>query len=83
MPRCCCSVFVLIVASGYSLGQQDLSSVEIKSTPVAGKVYMLEGRGGNIGVSVGSDGILIVGDQFAPLDFPSFFIRSDSRGRKG
>jgi glyoxylase-like metal-dependent hydrolase (beta-lactamase superfamily II) len=28
---------------------------------------MLEGAGGNIGVSVGSDGILIVDDQFAPL----------------
>jgi glyoxylase-like metal-dependent hydrolase (beta-lactamase superfamily II) len=28
---------------------------------------MLEGEGGNIGVSVGPDGILIVDDQFAPL----------------
>ena len=28
---------------------------------------MLEGAGGNIGVSVGPDGILIVDDQFAPL----------------
>ena len=28
---------------------------------------MLEGSGGNIGVSVGPDGILIVDDQFAPL----------------
>jgi len=60
-------VFVLIVAPGYALGQQDFSGVEIKTTPVAGKVYMLEGSGGNIGVSVGSDGILIVDDQFAPL----------------
>ena len=28
---------------------------------------MLQGSGGNIGVSVGADGILIVDDQFAPL----------------
>ena len=28
---------------------------------------MLEGAGGNIGVSVGDDGIVIVDDQFAPL----------------
>jgi len=28
---------------------------------------MLEGSGGNIGVSVGDDGLLIVDDQFAPL----------------
>jgi len=47
--------------------QTDFSKVEIKVTKVAGNVYMLEGSGGNIGVSVGDDGILIVDDQFAPL----------------
>jgi cyclase len=47
--------------------QTDLSKVEIKATKVAGNVYMLQGAGGNIGVSVGADGILIVDDQFAPL----------------
>lgn len=46
---------------------QDFSKVEIKATKVAGNVYMLQGSGGNIGVSVGGDGILIVDDQFAPL----------------
>ena len=46
---------------------QDFSKVEIKVTKVSGNVYMLEGAGGNIGVSVGPDGILIVDDQFAPL----------------
>lgn len=47
--------------------QQDFSKVQIKATLVAGNVYMLEGAGGNIGVSVGADGILIIDDQFAPL----------------
>ncbi len=47
--------------------QPDFSKLEIKATKVAGAVYMLEGAGGNIGVSVGADGILIVDDQFAPL----------------
>lgn len=46
---------------------QDFSGVQMKATKVAGNVYMLEGSGGNIGVSVGADGILIVDDQFAPL----------------
>ena len=46
---------------------QDMSEVQIKSLPVSGNVYMLEGRGGNIGVSVGEDGIFIIDDQFAPL----------------
>jgi cyclase len=46
---------------------QDFSKVEIKVYKVAGNIYMLEGGGGNIGVSVGPDGILIVDDQYAPL----------------
>ena len=56
---CCCA---------YSVpAQTDWSKIEIKATKVSGNVYMLEGSGGNIGVSVGPDGILIVDDQFAPL----------------
>ena len=47
--------------------QNDFSKVEVKATPVAGKIYMLQGAGGNIGVSAGSDGLLIVDDQYAPL----------------
>jgi len=47
--------------------QQDFSKVEIKVSKVAGTVYMLQGSGGNIGVSVGDDGIVIVDDEFAPL----------------
>jgi glyoxylase-like metal-dependent hydrolase (beta-lactamase superfamily II) len=47
--------------------QQDFSKVEIKAENVKGNIYMLNGTGGNIGVSVGSDGILIVDDKFAPL----------------
>ena len=39
----------------------------IKTTKVSDQVYMLEGRGGNIGVSAGEDGIFIIDDQFAPL----------------
>ncbi len=45
----------------------DFARIKIKTTHVAGNIYMLEGAGGNIGVSVGPDGILLVDDQFAPL----------------
>ena len=61
-----CLLFLAIFAST-SAAQQDFSKVEIKATKVSGNVYMLTGSGGNIGVSVGSDGLLIVDDQFAPL----------------
>src|SRR6266576_1165539 len=46
---------------------QDFSKVEMKVEKVAGTVYMLQGAGGNIGASVGDDGIVIVDDQYAPL----------------
>ena len=61
------AVFVLLFAVSVQAQQTDFSKVQIKATKVAGNVYMLEGAGGNIGVSVGPDGILIVDDQFAPL----------------
>ena len=60
-------VFVAVWMPGTARGQQDFSKVNIKTTHVGGHVYMLEGSGGNIGVSVGPDGVLIVDDQFAPL----------------
>ena len=47
--------------------QQDFSAVEVTAEHVSGVVHMLTGAGGNIGVSAGEDGILIVDDQFAPL----------------
>jgi glyoxylase-like metal-dependent hydrolase (beta-lactamase superfamily II) len=59
-------VVLLLFAISVS-AQTDFSKVEIKATKISGNVYMLEGSGGNIGVSVGLDGILIVDDQFAPL----------------
>ena len=58
---------ILFSVAAAALAQQDFSSVEIKSIPVARNIYMLQGSGGNIGVSVGPDGILIIDDQFAPL----------------
>jgi len=61
------AVMIICLCSTQKALAQDFSKVEIKVTKVAGNVYMLEGSGGNIGVSVGPDGILIVDDQFAPL----------------
>src|SRR5450631_1483127 len=47
--------------------QPDFSKVEIKTTDLGNKTYMLEGQGGNITVAVGTDGIIMVDGQFAPL----------------
>jgi glyoxylase-like metal-dependent hydrolase (beta-lactamase superfamily II) len=46
---------------------QNSDPVEITATPVAGTVQMLQGpAAGNIAVSIGSDGVLMVDDQFGP-----------------
>jgi len=52
---------------GHREPQLDFSKVEIKTEKAAGSVHVLFGAGGNIGVSAGPDGVLIVDDQFAPL----------------
>ncbi|MEL6869057.1 MAG: MBL fold metallo-hydrolase [Pseudomonadota bacterium] len=44
-----------------------MADVVIDAQPVAGDVYMLTGRGGNIGLYAGDDVTFIVDDQFAPL----------------
>ena len=57
------AVFLCIAA----WSQMDFTRIKIKTIHVAGNIYMLDGAGGNIGVSVGPDGILLIDDQFAPL----------------
>lgn len=62
-----CVYLLVAAAPAVALAQQGLANVKIKTTPVAGNVYMLEGRGGNIGVSAGPDGVLMIDDQFIEL----------------
>jgi glyoxylase-like metal-dependent hydrolase (beta-lactamase superfamily II) len=57
----------LLFATSLSAQQQDFAKVEVKATKVAGNVYVLTGSGGNIGATVGDDGVAIIDDQFAPL----------------
>ena len=45
----------------------DWDAVELTTHHVAGTVHYLAGRGGNIGLSIGDDGVVMVDDQFAPL----------------
>jgi cyclase len=62
------SIAILLLAGAVAAAQdKDFSKVQMKVSKVAGSIYMLEGAGGNIGASVGDDGIVIVDDQYAPL----------------
>lgn len=67
------TVMVLAIAAAMSASianaqpQIDWDKVQIKTTDLGNRTYMLEGQGGNITVAVGNDAILMVDGQFAPL----------------
>ena len=58
-----------VAFAGTAFAQQpvDWDKVQIKTTDLGHNTYMLEGQGGNITVAVGTDGIIMVDTQFAPL----------------
>lgn len=59
---------LLILLTPFSApSAQEFDKVQIKTIKATDQVYMLMGPGGNIGVSVGKDGVLLVDDQFAEL----------------
>ncbi|MEO5890403.1 MAG: MBL fold metallo-hydrolase [Ferruginibacter sp.] len=58
---------LILFTSALRVSAQNFDSVEIKINKLTDKIFMLEGEGGNIGVLAGSDGIVLIDDQFAPL----------------
>lgn len=61
------SVFLLGLAASTASAQQDFSKVVINTTDLGQGLYLLTGSGGNIGVSSGPDGVVLIDDQYAPL----------------
>ena len=59
------TIIFLISFSNYA--QRNFDNVTIETLKLTDHVYMLIGRGGNIGVSVGEDGVFVIDNQFAPL----------------
>lgn len=53
--------------TGQSFADDQFKDVTITSKKLTDTTFMFTGSGGNIGVSAGTDGILIIDDQFAPL----------------
>jgi cyclase len=58
-----------LACAGSAQAQQpiDFAQIGIKTIDLGKSTYRLEGAGGNITVAVGSDGIIVVDSQFAPL----------------
>jgi glyoxylase-like metal-dependent hydrolase (beta-lactamase superfamily II) len=65
LPRSCllpivvAAAWVAFTPSSYAAAQQD-SSGQIQVLPVRGNIYVLQGAGANITVSIGRDGVLMV-----------------------
>jgi len=88
------SVLCVLITGFMSLavaGQYD--EVKIMAIPVTEQIYMITGKGGNIGLFIGEDGTFLIDDQFAPLtekiitaiksvggDYPKFLINTHCHG---
>tara|TARA_R110002096_G_scaffold435770_1_gene662626 strand:- start:97401 stop:98270 length:870 start_codon:yes stop_codon:yes gene_type:complete len=59
------SVATLTLISGATA--QDWDSIQITPIKVHDNLYMMTGEGGNLGVSIGEDGVFLIDDQYAPL----------------
>ena len=66
-------IVVAFLAAFASMGvaaqaqQADFSKVEMKTTDLGHRTYMIEGQGGNITAAVADDGVIMVDGEFAPL----------------
>ena len=62
--------FLALLGGGWARAPREPAqqgAVQVRSHPVAGPVHWIEGRGGNLGVSAGEDGLLLIDDQFEDL----------------
>jgi glyoxylase-like metal-dependent hydrolase (beta-lactamase superfamily II) len=84
-------VLILGIVSLAPAGQS--AEVEIMTIPVTEQIYMITGKGGNIGLFIGEDGTFLIDDQYAPLtekivaaiksvggEFPKFLINTHYHG---
>jgi len=64
-------LFVLSLFSTVSFAhrkhENQTQDVTVKTQKITDRVYLLQGRGGNVGALVGADGILIVDDDYAQI----------------
>jgi glyoxylase-like metal-dependent hydrolase (beta-lactamase superfamily II) len=58
---------ILLASTANAQQQVDWDKIQIKTIDLGNKTYRLEGQGGNITIAVGTDGIIMVDTQFAPL----------------
>ncbi len=87
-----CIILVVVISivsasSGVAdFNDQDFSKIELKKIKVTENIFMLQGvngfAGGNIAVSVGEDGTLMVDDQLAPMNEKITAVLEELKGGK-
>lgn len=55
-----------ILIGGSALAAASLPAIAQEISPLKDGIHVIQGKGGNIGVSVGDDGVFMIDDQFAP-----------------
>ncbi|HXI86202.1 MAG TPA: MBL fold metallo-hydrolase, partial [Parvularculaceae bacterium] len=60
-------IAALLFAAPAFAQQTDFTKIDVTTTKVADGIFMLQGAGGNIGLSTGPDGAFLIDDEFAPL----------------
>ncbi|KAA5827794.1 MBL fold metallo-hydrolase [Algibacter amylolyticus] len=61
------SVISIAIFGMAFVGSAQKKEFTITTHQLTNNIYMLEGQGGNIGISIGEDGVLMIDSQFAPL----------------
>ena len=64
--RCLLTATVLLYFPWHAIAQ-DTEEVTLITSQVADGLYMISGRGGNISISVGDNGVVMIDDNYAPL----------------
>jgi glyoxylase-like metal-dependent hydrolase (beta-lactamase superfamily II) len=60
-------IFLLLLIGSITSACAQNKEATITTHKLTENIYMLEGQGGNIGISVGDDGVFMIDSQFAPL----------------
>lgn len=60
-------LYWLLLSAVSALAQQTPADDKIEATPLAAGLYLLEGAGGNVTASIGSDGVFLVDDDMAAM----------------
>ena len=61
------SGMILLLAVAGVITQPNFDEVKISTTKLAENVYVMMGAGGNIGVSAGKDGVVLIDDEYTPF----------------